>query len=109
MMRPGETEYAVGIAVVARQVGRCDRRAVRAVQAQLEGGKAIRRKRSGGSRSKTEKEALQNQSVNDRNAGQPAPKASLCRARLSWLDAHPAIALRKCAPAFKTGGARGVN
>jgi hypothetical protein len=90
MMGPGEAEYAVGIAVMARQAGRRDRRAVGGVLAQFEGGKAVvdRSKRGGRSCNETEKEALQNESVNDHNAGQPTPKAPLCRATLSWLDAH---------------------
>jgi hypothetical protein len=90
MIGPGETKYAMGIALVTRQVGRRDRGAVGSVLTQLEGWEAVidRGKRGSRSGSKAEKEALENESVNDHNARQPAPKASLCRARLSRLDAH---------------------
>jgi hypothetical protein len=90
MMGPGEAEYAMSIAVVARQVGRCDRRAVGAVLAQFEGGKTVaaRSKREGRSGNETEKEALHDERIDDHNAGQPAPKAPFCWARLLWLDSH---------------------
>jgi hypothetical protein len=89
-MGSGEAEYAVGIAVVARHVGRCERGAVRAVLAQFEDGKAVvaRSERGDRSRNETENEALQDERIDDRNAGQPAPQASIRHARLLRLDAH---------------------
>ena len=91
MVGPGETEYAVGIAVMARQVRRRDRRAVRPVLAQFESREAVDRGESEGRRGdETEKEALQNKGVNDHNASQPAPKTPLYIARLWSRNAHPA-------------------
>jgi hypothetical protein len=89
-MRPGEAEYAVGIAMVARHVGRDERGAVRAMLAQFEGGKTVaaRSQRGGRSGHETEKETLQNERIDDHNAGQPAPQASVGRAGLLRLEAH---------------------
>jgi hypothetical protein len=68
-MGSGEAEYAVGIAMVTRHVGRGDRRSVGAVLAQFEYGKAVARSQRGGrSGNETEKEALQDKSVYDHNA-----------------------------------------
>jgi hypothetical protein len=90
MIGSGKAEYAMGIALMARQIGRRERRAVASVLAQFEGGKAVvgRSQRGGRSGSEAEKEALQNEGVDDHNAGQPAPKAPFCWARLLWLDSH---------------------
>ena len=59
MAGAGETEYAVGIAVMAGQVRRRDRRAVRPVLAQFESREAVDRGESVRRRGdKTEKETL---------------------------------------------------
>jgi hypothetical protein len=89
MVGPGETEYAVGIAVMAGQVRRRDRRAVRPMLAQFESREAIDRGESDGRRGdETEKETLQNKGINDHNASQPTPKASRRRAGLLWFSTH---------------------
>jgi hypothetical protein len=89
MIGPGETEYAVGIAVMAGQVRRRDRRAIRPMLAQFESREAVDRGESKcGSGDKTEKETLQNKGINDHNASQPAPKASRRQTGLLWLRAH---------------------
>jgi hypothetical protein len=74
MVGPGETEYAVSIAMMAGQVRRRDRRAVRPVLAQFESREAVDRGQSESrSGDETEKETLQNKGINDHNASQPAP------------------------------------
>ncbi len=74
MIGAGEAEYAVGIAVMAGQVRRRDRRAVRGVLAQFESREAVDLgERDGWRGDETEKETLQNEGINDHNAGQPAP------------------------------------
>jgi hypothetical protein len=102
MVGPSETEYAVGVAMMAGQVDRRDRRAVRSVLAKFESRRAIDRSKSEGrSGNKTENEALQNKGVNDHNAGQSAPNATPRRASLLWLRAHERKALRLLGPTFK--------
>jgi hypothetical protein len=74
MVGPGETEYAVGIAVMAGQVRRRNRRAIRPVLAQFESREAVDRGESDGRcGDEAEKETLQNEGINDHNAGQATP------------------------------------
>ena len=74
MVGAGETEYAMGIAVMAGQVRRRDRRAVRAMLAQFESREAVDRGESEcRCGDETEKETLQNKGIYDHNAGQPTP------------------------------------
>ncbi len=89
MVGSGETEYAMSIAVMAGQVRRRDRRAVRPVLAQFESREAVDRGESECRRGdETKKETLQNKGINDHNASQPAPKASRRRTGSLWLSAH---------------------
>jgi hypothetical protein len=89
MVGPGEAEYAVGIAVMAGQFPRRDRRAVRPVLAQFESRDAVDRGESEcRCGDETEKETLQNKRIYDHTASHPAPKASRRRTGLLWLSAH---------------------
>lgn len=87
-MRPGKTEYAMGIAVMPGQVRRRERAVLVTVQAQFKSGQTLIGRCACRNTRKTKKSALKHDSINYDNADQPSPDACPSAAELTSRVVH---------------------